>query len=1132
MSRLTGTGETNADRVEREEKEEEEEAAAENTVEQLEDTINAANAEEKFLQQRYNDTAGDRNEALTTLAENMPDADALEGIFDTLGVEADTWTDGEYAGTGLSADSLIPEVNDSDGLTVGQVGDNAFAMRTALLELQKIYAAKCDPPGAGHAEACSQLGSAISELEAGDPANASNLAMQGAMLYMDIKRADADAAEASVDVAVATGSTTADAAAAAAAAKRAEAEAAFSAQATTANFLGISPPPSYAEQCFLLTQLYHFVKYKREVLEGEQNEKRLPYQDTTSDMPPESSAEDKAWGNALNFNASLQCSGDPFAYMNMLTQYPGYGNLLNMKTQEIANLQPMIRLYKIIDDKNGNESQLEIPFNSYLTTDDLSLLGKVTEGAGARGAGVGIQDFTFSYEADNPFAVKKSIKAKLTMFANSFGELMRSRHVDGQEFKYIDLALKTGRSKSLSMDTLNPKSQSQTSLESSSKLNFRLKAVVGWAFRPGWGDSTDSNYELNTISPEVKTALYNSFVTLNLTPTIHDFDIDDQGRVKFSIAFLAYVEDFFDQPNFNIFPPTGDDGTNFEKDRVIREVKAGVWAAKCDSENLRKLREQQQEEIEGYKVKSFQALMGQMFTQNKIRYMNISGEEVVKWRASPITYDAVNAGLFAQAGADGEDATAGITSSGVTTDAQVSTEIENALSGHDEEKANNIKLAFTATGAITNQQTLTFFYVSDLMDIILEGISKKYGDEEESFISQLSDPEIYKDIGAEGSDAVAKELIEAEQRRAKALKEQFRKFRLLLGPLEVVKQDSWESDFPSLGDLPVAVSYFIEWVSKKMSDRDEVYYPLPKFLNDFFNDLVREYLNSSTCFGNQAKQRTTVSQAAVTSYRDYEGGMTEHPDEITESILWWRKSGGRPTYARVNTHNWVDGTTGVSTGPMLRISADRDNPIVDGGVNKEINWLTYYAGRSQPVERMKGDEETDHAVGIFHYGIGRDRGITKTIKLKKTDSTGLKEVRFEQEGYDGLAQLREVFDVDISTYANVNAFPGCYIYVDPLGFDPGADKDVMTMIGIGGYHMIIRSEHSFGPGRADSRIHAKWVASTDARVTRNFNQVDSDTSRPDDPQYCFQADEPANERAEASDNQSWTSKITEWFAGS
>ena len=1064
--------------------EEAQEAAVENTVEQLEDTINAANATENHLQDRYNDTAKDRNEALTTLAENMPNADALEGIFDTLGVEADTWTGDEYAGTGLSADSLMPDVNDSDGLTVGQLADNAAAMHTALLELQKIYAAKCDPPGDGHAEACSQLDSAISELEAGNPATADSLAMQGAMLYMDIKRADADAAQAGADSAAARGSTTAEAAAAAAAAKRAEADAAFSAQATTANFLGISPPPSYAEQCFLLTQLYHFVKYKREVLEGEQNEKRLPYQNTISDNPPDST--DSTWGNAESFNASLQCSGDPFAYMNMLTQYPGYGNLLNMKTQEIANLQPMIRLYKIIDDKNGNESQLEIPFNSYLTTDDLSLLGKVTEGAGARGAGVGIQDFTFSYEADNPFAVKKSIKAKLTMFANSFGELMRSRHVEKEmsdgttervEFKYIDLALKTGRSKSLSMDTLDPTSQSQTSLESSSKLNFRLKAVVGWAFRPGWGDSTDSNYELNTISPEVKTALYNSFVTLNLTPTIHDFDIDDQGRVKFSIAFLAYVEDFFDQPNFNIFPPTGGDGTNFEKDRVIREVKAGVWAAKCDSENLRKLREQQQEEIEGYKVKSFQALMGQMFNQNKIRYMNISGEEVVKWRASPITYDAVNAELFAQPGTDGEEPTAGITSSGVTTDAQVSTEIENALSGQDEEKANNIKLAFTATGAITNQQTLTFFYVSDLMDIILEGISKKYSDEEESLISQLSDPEIYKDIGAEASDAVAKELIEAEKRRAKALKEQFRKFRLLLGPLEVVKQDSWESDFPSLGDLPVAVSYFIEWVSKKMSDRDEVYYPLPKFLNDFFNDLVREYLNSSTCFGNQAKQRTTVSQAAVTSYRDYEGDMTEHPDEITESILWWRKDGNgnpRPRYARVNTHNWVDGTTGVTTGPMLRISADRDNPIVDGGVNKEINWLTYYAGRSQPVERMKGDEKTDHGVGIFHYGIGRDRGITKTIKLKKTDSTGLKEVRFEQEGYDGLAQLREVFDVDISTYANVNAFPGCYIYVDPLGFDPGTDKDVMTMIGIGGYHMIIRSEHSFGPGRADSRIHAKW----------------------------------------------------------
>ena len=55
------------------------------------------------------------------------------------------------------------------------------------------------------------------------------------------------------------------------------------------------------------------------------------------------------------------------------------------------------------------------------------------------------------------------------------------------------------------------------------------------------------------MSNGVKDALFNSFTTLNLTPTVHDFQFDDQGRVVFTINYLAYVDDFFDQDDYNVF---------------------------------------------------------------------------------------------------------------------------------------------------------------------------------------------------------------------------------------------------------------------------------------------------------------------------------------------------------------------------------------------------------------------------------------------------------------------------------------------------------------------------------------------------------------------------------------------------
>ena len=112
----------------------------------------------------------------------------------------------------------------------------------------------------------------------------------------------------------------------------------------------------------------------------------------------------------------------------------------------------------------------------------------------------------------------------------------------------------------------------------------------------------------------------------------------------------------------------------------------------------------------------------------------------------------------------------------------------------------------------------------------------------------------------------------------------------------------------------------------------------------------------------------------------------------------------------------------------------------------------------------------------------RSEGIVKNISLDRTDMTGLKELRFEQEGFDGLTQLREVYNANIDCLLNMHTFPGTYIYVDPAGFSPEMRKDEngndFTQFGIGGYYMITRSEHSIGPGKADTKITAKWVADT------------------------------------------------------
>jgi hypothetical protein len=305
----------------------------------------------------------------------------------------------------------------------------------------------------------------------------------------------------------------------------------------------------------------------------------------------------------------------------------------------------------------------------------------------------------------------------------------------------------------------------------------------------------------------------------------------------------------------------------------------------------------------------------------------------------------------------------------------------------------------------------------------------------------------------------------------------------MLGPLEIIKPSSYTTKIINLGDIPISVKHFMEWMTDVLLKKDQAIFSLPTFLNQFFNQYATDYLNNDTCYGGRGKQKVFLHQNALTEYRD----NATDDDTITKLCNTPNGIGGPKPYPIKCPAGTIDCTrrlyiprpyTGKKA--ILQVMGVRNDPRSNPGLCNEINYLTYYAGRSIPMDKMNGKKSEDHDRGLWHYQIGKDRGIVKTINLSKTDSTGLAEVRFEQEGYDGLRQLRVLYDTTIKSYLDVSAFPGTYIYVDPKGFDPSsttADGIDLTQLGVGGYCMIWKSEHIIQPGFAESTLHAKWVAS-------------------------------------------------------
>jgi len=892
--------------------------------------------------------------------------------------------------------------------------------------------------------------------------------------------------------------------------RAAQAQASRDAEALTALVVGEYQTAPYREQCYLLSRIFELTDYKRANIDGTIG-KRLPYAPQSerqfSEWEPDAADQDPILG--YDGNAHIALDGPAFGFLNLLTQNPKLRNLWGISPAQLSALQPMIRLFKLQthEDENGNESltEQEFNFNSHIT--DFSPLQRVApltplksdielfQTREKRGVGAGIQSFNFTYDGHNPFAAKKSIKAELKIFANDFEELLRDRG----GYRYIDLALKTGNTmkdtalrqaiegECLPDDATNnlmdPNNMAAYEDELS-KLRFRLKAVVGWA-PPASGMTSIFEHQkrwksLNTSDdldyfdlidnpqaeqPGIKEAIDVSYVTLNLTPTIHNFQIDDQGRVTLIINYLAYVEDFFDSSSFNIFADI-----ELAERAVMRKLQFQKIRSVCEDEKVEEFKEKEGDSIKKDKLKSLQTILSKLYTNKMIYFARMSYVELVSWRRrGPYAITASRGNVYSPSTAES---------------GQHQRQMRNAINRRhrgtnlSEEGADAQARYLTHVANNMDNTDLPFFYVGDLVDIILDGISE--------YLSQMPD-QLSSIDEARLPTFITDCDIQFEVHKLRKFADQFKQFRAVLGPLEIINPaNAAQSKEINFALIPISVKYFMEWLTDQLLKKEQTVYTLPNFLNDFFNLLVRNFLNDDTCFKYPIKQKIRNTQTVLSDYNTMGWDtLTANYVHMYEARMALQQEYPDETFAEYVPLHISKETFPSPIRPVLNISGPAPGRPTSLKPEDNYNYLVYHAGRVQPREHMNGEFMEDTENGIFHFQTGLSHGMVKTIGLTKTTSPGLPEVRFEQDGYDGLRQLRETFDAEIVTYALPQMFPGCYIYIDPRGWTPGNTRYFsdgnktydITEFGIGGYYMVIRSTTQFGIGQAETSITAKWVAS-------------------------------------------------------
>ena len=790
----------------------------------------------------------------------------------------------------------------------------------------------------------------------------------------------------------------------------------------------------FSQQCFLMSYMDELIDKKVEL------DKRFATEEHTSgllDLPY----------FRKPTNAPIRMMGEPFGFLNKLAVDSSQAAFFDIDNKTLSSLIPHIRLFKVEAGKDGKDVETEITFdaNGYDSIFSEEIPSKEAFRK-QRGHGVGMRSFNFSYDGTDPFSAKKMIAAKLSLYASTFDELLRERtDPNGKMYKYAELALKTGGISGKKKEALP-----ETERKNLEKLNFRLKATLGW---------TADNSVLRKLSDEskIKKAIYNSYITIYLTPTIHNFSFDETGAVTFDIEYLAYIEDAFSQSTYNIF-------AELAKEKKARELIFNYFEEMgCDpkhKDDFKKFRDQDEKLISDINQQAFSKIAGKLHEKDKIYYLSFDKQDTEKLLANPtdttVKFPEV---LTATSPTD--------------TTSQLVDAAKKAESGDDDDTA-----VLSAVAVSQDNNNVPFFYFNDLVSVVMETI-------EEQLKFSSSNPKeaiYYKQILAldviSKFDAKKIKSIDAEvERQDKNKLEQFRKMRVILGPMEMFNPiRTNKTILCSLGEIPISLSYFLEFMSERVTAKEILSYPFAKFIKDLINDLITNFLNSDSCTRVDNSQRLKLNSTTISAYnRNRHGSMAirgQQIDDITAQISGIMRR----------------------TSPILLLGGTRDTPKEFLTSDRMTNYFVFTIGRKSPISSYLGNKSEDEANGIFHYIIGKDKGFVKNITLEKTTANGLKEVRFEQEGYNGLEQLREVYNSTIETFLNVQTFPGVYVYVDPDGFAPNANVD-LTRYGIGGYSMVIKTEHTISPGVADTTLHTVWVASKEGNPEKSTVDIDGKKQR-------------------------------------
>ena len=747
--------------------------------------------------------------------------------------------------------------------------------------------------------------------------------------------------------------------------------------------------------------------------------------------------------------------------VNFLTAapYEKIGAFLKLTPELQACLVPKLRFFKVFNEQDNKDNIKEIEFTfPFHYDDDQSRYKLKNDGVVFRGAGMGVRSFSFSFEGTSPATARNDIVAELNLFFQDFNELLKYRSGDdlftdkGKSDKYrlIDLLLLPGSNLNKKKDVDNADSLYEH-FSAFNASNHRIRVDVGWVIRNDTlfkelvkNRGLTKEIEIITKKGKKKKELVNlineALETVNksyyLNMVDHNIDFLDDGSVELKINYRAWLESVTKQNSLDALL-----SPELAKDRIImtKDYNTALENKLCEPEDLQELIGTfSAVEIE-YVKRSHQSIVERLVRNNKLHYCYLDDRDLQQFKDD---------GYFSQTPSISFRKSA----SGLSTiDKNAAIKPKTVIEDESKPKAEQTtKEAFldssltdldpTLMNPVANQSFVTFFFFGDLVHTVLDCMRDPNSGPPYDFYPQ------------------------------------FKKTKIILSSFDYVDH-LYRDKNVNLSEIPISTEYFFEWMNQNVIKPKRKTYPLTYFIRDLCNKLIAN-LMLEQCINRSPVKTLSFKTINLLGVVD----DPADPDPFT------------------NMPVLQTGHINIAEAHAKKQGLPLRGNIGDKSLNDAYNYIAIYPVSDNQNYSGTGNFFQDGKRGIYHFGLGHNSGIVKTIKFAKTDIQYIREARFMNHGHDGLMQLSAVYKVTLEMFGNTIFYPGMLIFIDPreLGgdsMDPtkgpngnNTDQSVANALGIGGYHLITRVNSSVESGVFTTTIEAQFVYSGDGSQGSAFKQ--------------------------------------------